>query len=335
MHKRLRLLAMGAAISASAILIAQRPPAPAARTSDANAQATAAMAQSPLGGAAAGFVRNPSLDTAPPQLPPDLRPGGVLVFTKTTFFRDETAIQASKAALAAIATLHGWPYFTTENGAVMNPEQLSKFKLVVWSNNSGNVLTEPQRAAFKAWVEQGGTYLGIHGAGGDPANLAGVAQGAGGADTFLGVPVSDLVARKTLADWKWYIDDLLGAQFKGHSAQLPGDIHVEDVNSPLMKGLPKVWHRTDEWYGFAENPRRKPGFHILLTADEKSYAPGQTSMGADHPLAWWHCVGKGRAMYSALGHAGSYYAEPLMIRLLENTMTWGVTESGKACSAGD
>jgi type 1 glutamine amidotransferase len=44
-------------------------------------------------------------------------------------------------------------------------------------------------------------------------------------------------------------------------------------------------------------------------------------------------VGKGHALYSALGHAAAYYSEPLMIRLLENAMAWGLDESGKACPA--
>ena len=55
-------------------------------------------------------------------------------------------------------------------------------------------------------------------------------------------------------------------------------------------------------------------------------------MGADHPLAWWHCVEKGRAIYSALGHAGQFYAEPLVIQFLDNAMSWGLAESGHACA---
>jgi type 1 glutamine amidotransferase len=54
-------------------------------------------------------------------------------------------------------------------------------------------------------------------------------------------------------------------------------------------------------------------------------------MGTDHPLIWWHCVGQGHAVYSALGHAGSFYAEPLMIQFLDNAMSWGLAESGKGC----
>jgi uncharacterized protein len=267
----------------------------------------------PLNGAVAGFVVNPAYDSEAPALPADLASGGVLVFSKTNGYRDEASVEASNAALAAIATMRGWPSFVTENGAVMNAEQLAKFKLVIWNNASGDVLTEPQRAAFKNWVEAGGSYLGVHGAGGDPVVSPG---------------------HTSLADWTWYVDDLVGAQFVVHSSIMPGDIHIEDAKSPITRGLPAVWHRAEEWYAFTASPRGKPGFHILATVDEKSYTPGRATMGEDHPLVWWHCVGKGHSVYSALGHAAQFYSEPLMIHLLDNAMGWLVTESGRDCSAG-
>ena len=81
----------------------------------------------------------------------------MLIFSKTSGFREEAAIQASDAALAAIAKERGWPYFVTENGAVMNADQLAKFKVVIWNNNSGDILSEEQRTAFTNWIENGGT----------------------------------------------------------------------------------------------------------------------------------------------------------------------------------
>src|SRR5207247_1426793 len=80
--------------------------------------------------------------------------------------------------------------------------------------------------------------------------------------------------------WKWYVDTLVGAQFVVHSSIMPGDIHVEDQKSPITKGLPGLWHRSEEWYSFAENPRGKPGIHILATVDEKSYTPRRATMAA-------------------------------------------------------
>ncbi len=99
-----------------------------------------------------------------------------------------------------------------------------------------------------------------------------------------------------------------------------------------MKNLPALWKRSEEWYAFSENPRAKPGFHMIATVDEKTYNPGRATMGADHPLIWWHCVEKGHAVYSALGHAGRMYAEPLMIQLLDNMIAWGLAENGRACT---
>ncbi|HKD05158.1 MAG TPA: ThuA domain-containing protein [Bryobacteraceae bacterium] len=300
-------------LAAAALVGAQEAPGPQPAPAQQQGGRGPGPGRNGLGGAAAGFVQNATYDKEPPELPADLKPGGILIFSKTSGFREEASIEASNAALAAISKERGWPYFVTENGAVMNPDQLAKFKLVIWNNTSGDPLTPEQRTAFKNWIENGGSFLGIHGSGGDPVENHG---------------------HTSLADWKWYIDTLIGAQFIVHSGIVPADIHVEDRKSPITKGLPETWHRSEEWYAFDKSPRSKPGFHILATVDEKTYSPGRATMGADHPLVWWHCVEKGHAVYSALWHSGLAYAEPLVIQLLDNAMSWGLAESGKDCSAG-
>ena len=206
----------------------------------------------------AGFVPNPAYDKEPPQLPDGMKPGAVLIFSKTSGYRDEPAMQASNAALAAIAHERGWPFFVTENGAVMNDQQLSRFKVVVWNNTSGDTLNDEQKTAFKSWMEKGGSFVGIHGAGGDPVGNYG---------------------HSSAAEWKWLVDTLIGAQFTVHSSVTPGEIHVEDPKSPLMKNLPALWKRSEEWYAFSESPRTKPGFHIVATVDEKTYNPGSRHYG--------------------------------------------------------
>src|ERR1700728_2000895 len=77
------------------------------------------------GGGGGGFVSAPKFDTDPPVLPTDLKSGGVLIYSKTNGFREEAAVQASDTALAAIAHERSWPYYVTENGAVMNKDQLA------------------------------------------------------------------------------------------------------------------------------------------------------------------------------------------------------------------
>ena len=308
-------VAFGLLLATAGRFPAQQPAAPAESANEARIRE---LMRDPVKRAA--FLREhfpePVFDKVAPELPAGLPPGGILIYSKTNGFRDSPAIQASNAALAAIAQRRGWPFFQTENGAVMNARQLSRFKLVIWNNTSGDTLTADQRAAFRSWLEHGGSFFGIHGAGGDP------------------LPPNPLFAPpRSAAAWGWYVETLLGAQFVVHSPIVSGAIHIEDPQSPITAGLPAVWQRSDEWYAFQQNPRNSPGFHILATVDEKSYVPGKASMGADHPLIWWHCVGQGHALYSALGHAAAYYAEPLMLRLLENSMAWGLEQSGRSCPA--
>ena len=311
---RLELTIVCTVLAAACSGVAQQQAAPPVEGRGAGGEGTAGRGGRGGRGGGPGFVANPTFDKERPVLPPDLAAGGILIFSKTNGFRDDASIQASNAALAAIAYERSWPFFITENGAVMNPEQLARFKVVVWNNTSGDTLNEDQRAAFKSWMENGGSFVGTHGSGGDPVN-----SGPG---------------RTSAADWKWYVENVIGAQFVVHSSIQPGDIHVEDPKSPLTKGLPTLWHRSEEWYSFAENPRGKPGYHILLTVDEKTYNPGRATMGQDHPLAWWHCVGKGHAFYSALGHAASMYSEKSVIQLYSNAMAWALAENGRSCAAG-
>jgi uncharacterized protein len=254
-------------------------------------------------------------EAVPPVLPAQIGDTAVLIFSKTNGFRDDPAIEASNAALSAIAKRHGWSAVVTENGAVFNSEQLRLFKAVVWNNTSGDVLTAEQREAFKNYLESGGSFLGIHGAGGDPEY-----------------------------SWRWYVETLIGAQFIGHTMGphfQEATVRIEDNTHPATRDLGTSWVRTDEWYSFASSPRAK-GYHVLASVDESTYhsfmnlplsKPRDIHM-VDHPVVWVHCVGNGRAFYSALGHSASTYAEPKHIQLLDGAMAWAMGLDGSKCVDG-
>ncbi|MEO8659330.1 MAG: ThuA domain-containing protein [Bryobacteraceae bacterium] len=247
-------------------------------------------------------------ETVPPQLPAQLNPPAILIFSKTNGFRDDAAVKASNEALAALARRRGWSVFETENGAVFQPELLRRFQATVWNNTSGDVLNQEQRTAFKEYIENGGGFVGIHGAGGDPRY-----------------------------EWRWYVETLIGAQFKGHPLGpqfQQATIRIEDPTDPATRDLGKEWIRTDEWYSFENNPRTN-GAKVLATLDERTYSPKMmwkdVSMGADHPIIWKRCVGKGRAFYSALGHAAGTYREPLHLKELEGAIAWAAGLEGVGC----
>lgn len=247
-------------------------------------------------------------ETVPPALP-QMKPNAILIFNKTNGYRDGPGIAAATAALRAIVAKRGWSSFVTENGAVFNAAQLARFKVVVGNNTSGDNLLPAQKAAFRRYVEQGGGFVGIHGAGGDPSY-----------------------------SWRWYVETLIGAQFAGHTL-FPqfqrAAIRIEDRTHPATRHLGPTWVRTDEWYSFARSPRGQ--VHVLATIDERSYRPKMAgfsvAMGADHPVVWTHCVGRGRVFYSALGHTLSSYAEPAYVAMLSGAISWAAGTDGPRCAA--
>ena len=250
-------------------------------------------------------------DTVPPVLPEELTSPAILVFSKTNGFRHVEGIAGGNAALRDIASKHGWGLFATENGAVFNPGDLSRFAVVVFSNASGDMLSTEQELAFQAWLEGGGGWLGIHAAG-DSSHL----------------------------EWRWYRDNLIGADFTAHimGPQFQfADVTMENREHPVAAGVPATWQHEEEWYSWQESPRTE-GFTILATIDEESYTPVQKMFGTevdlrmgDHPIVWVNCVGKGRTVYATMGHRAEAFEQPQVLQILDNALQWLTGPRGAFC----
>ncbi|MAT95115.1 MAG: glycosyl hydrolase [Halioglobus sp.] len=248
-----------------------------------------------------GIIPRAVYETEPPPLPEFQRPA-LLVLSKANGFVHVDAIPAAQAMLRRIAARRGWDIYVTDNAATHNARDLEKFAAVVWNNVSGDVLTGEQRAALRDWIEAGGGWLGIHGAGGDPSY-----------------------------QWDWYVDTLIGAQFVGHTMDpqfQDAAVLVADPQAAITAHLPTPWTvPSEEWYAFDSNPRAR-GYDILLTLDEDSYITkgrslfGNDRMEGEHPIAWRHEPGRGRVLYSAIGHQAATYELPAFEQLIENALSW-------------
>ena len=96
-------------------------------------------------------------------------------------------------------------------------------------------------------------------------------------------------------DWAFYGELLGGARFESHRQ---GPLQRETVlveRHPATEGLPRRWVRSDEWYRFAPEPG--PSADVLATVD-------------GDPMIWTSELDRGRALYTALGHAGGAWSEP-------------------------
>jgi cytochrome c len=200
----------------------------------------------------------------------------VLVFSKTAGFRHDS-IPDGISAIQELGTQNGFDVEATEDAGAFTDANLGRFQAVVWLSTTGDVLNAEQQAAFERFIAGGGGYAGVH------------------------------AASDTEYDWPWY-GKLVGGYFKSHPNIQQATTKVEDHVHPSTEGLPNDWVRTDEWYNYRANPRQN--VHVLATLDESSYQPGGDAMGADHPIAWCHQAGGGRAWYTGGGHTKESYAEP-------------------------
>lgn len=252
-------------------------------------------------------------DAVPPDISSDLTQPAILVFTKTNSFRHIDAIKTGVGVLEEIAHKRGWGFFHTENGAIFNDADLSRFSAVVFHNANGDMLSEQQESAFQRWLESGGGWLGVHAAG-DGSH----------------------------AEWRWYTETLIGANFTQHimSPQFQtATVIIEETDHPATRQLPRTWKHEEEWYSWDKSPRDN-GFQILAAVDEGSYSPHYNFLGkqidlrmGDHPVVWSRCVKNGRALYSALGHRAEAYEVPEHQLLLEGALAWVVGEEGIACDS--
>ena len=200
-------------------------------------------------------------------------PDKVLVFMKTSGFRHES-IEIGVKTVEELGKQNHFEVTHTEDASLFTTENLKQYKLVVFLNTTGDVLNTEQEQAFEAFINNGGSFVGVHSA----------------SDTEF--------------EWAWY-GKLVGAYFLNHPKQATATITRVDNTHPATKHLPEQWIRHDEWYNFKSINQ---DINVLLNLEESTYEGGEN--GEFHPIAWYHEFDGGRSFYTALGHTNESYVEP-------------------------
>jgi type 1 glutamine amidotransferase len=210
----------------------------------------------------------------------------ILVFSKTAGFR-HGSIGPGREALEKLGREHGFDVVTSERPEDFSPENLARFRVVVFLNTTGTIFSQEQRQAFEEFIRAGDGFVGIHSA----------------ADTEY--------------EWEWY-GRLVGAYFINHPQIQEARIVVEDRKHPATAHLDREWIRRDEWYNFRANPRER--VNILLSLDTSSFEGSR--MMEDHPIAWFHEFDGGRAFYTGLGHTNESFREEAFLQHLLGAIQW-------------
>jgi type 1 glutamine amidotransferase len=225
----------------------------------------------------------------------------VLLFSKTTGFRHGESIDASKSVLKDLSAKNGWFVYETEEGGIFNLEQLAQFEVVIFDNSTGPVLSEEQQITLQKYVENGGTLLGIHGAGDDSHH-----------------------------EFHWYELNLLGTRFSHHPLNpqfQKAQVSLRDTT--FSPALAKSFEGNDEWYVFFNQPTNATivysidGDKILPSGNMLWMKDKNFGMGKNHPVAWHKIVGKGKTFYTSMGHSKEVWANPDFVSLIEESIRWG------------
>lgn len=226
----------------------------------------------------------------------------ILVYTKNGKGYVHKNIASSVEAWKKIGEANKLIVDVSDDPAVMNVENLSKYSCLVFSNTCNDIFdTEQQKQALVDYIHAGGAFVGIHSA-------------------------SD-----SEKSWSWFAA-MVGGRFKRHPAFQSFEIKVIDKNHPSTSMLGETWTKEDECYYMNEF---NPNIKVLLAADmrtvkdkEKDVYPGRT-FGDYLPLAWHHEFEGGRVFYTALGHDSKDYVDPVFIQHLEGGLLWALSENQK------
>jgi type 1 glutamine amidotransferase len=205
----------------------------------------------------------------------------------------EFGVQAAKF-YSELAKRDHFQFDVTTNWDDANLENLKKYQVVLWFNDSAH--TPRQRAAFEQYMEQGGGWMGFHGAGYNDEST----------------------------HWPWFVQFLGGTIFLGNSwPPLPAVLDVDDKASPVTRHLPAHFLSPDnEWYSWQPDPRANKDVKVLLTLAQSNFPLGMkdTLTGGDVPVVWSNT--KYRMIYMNMGHGDKIFTSPQQNQLFEDALLW-------------
>ena len=209
----------------------------------------------------------------------------LLVFSRLTGYRHKSVPWGAQALRILGEKTGAYSPVLTNDPAVFDRQRLVQFDAVVFNNNCGNPVQDPQRRKnLLEFVAGGRGLVGIHCA--------------------------------AHVDWPEFIE-VLGGWSVNHpwNAGSTITLRIEEPSHPLTKmfGGPTVRH-TDEIFQFDRYSRGRQ--RVLIGIDTKRTdmnVPGIVRKDGDFGLVWIRSHGKGRVFYSEFGHQKDVYWRPAIL----------------------
>lgn len=235
------------------------------------------------------------------------QPFRILHYSETSGY-DHGTRHVSFQMFEQMSTVHGFTVDHDTTGDAFNTlASLLQYTAVVFSNTSGNaILSQTQRDNFEAYMDSGGSLLGIHAA----------------SDTYRHSTANG----GNTGTWDWYAE-LLGASVQENPNHVLGTPEYRMAHlggHPLLANLPDPWVKHEEYY-YWENGYYDTSNIALLLVEQTTGPNGlQNSYDATRPMAWYRELPQGgRVFYTALGHdVSNYTSDQEFYQHIRDALLW-------------
>ena len=185
---------------------------------------------------------------------------------------------------------------TTHDCGRINADNLKNVDVLIFATTGELPFDDAQKAALLDFVRGGKGFMGIHN------------------------------AADTLYQWQDY-GEMIGGYFNGHPWTQEVTIKVEDTQHPATRMLGKSFKVFDEIYTFKNWDRGKT--HVLMSIDNESVDLSKgTRSDHDYGMGWCHPYGKGRVIYTGLGHPDELWAQPWFREHILGCIKWAAGVEG-------
>lgn len=218
----------------------------------------------------------------------------VLIYHETGGYR-HGSIEAGIEMITKSGAELGWKVEASQTSDIFASDSLSTYDVVIWMNTTGeDILTDTERSAFEAYIQNGGGFVGVHSA----------------TDTYRN------------GSWPWY-NDLVGGIVQVnpyHTANNTSAIIDVVGEHAAVAHLGTAWAKSDEYYYWERNGGYLFDGNIDLL---RVKATGANSYDAARPVTWYKEYDGGRSFYTALGHNASDYESDESFRtMLQQATVW-------------
>ncbi|WP_247234138.1 ThuA domain-containing protein [Telluribacter sp. SYSU D00476] len=191
-------------------------------------------------------------------------------------------VQEANQWFSRMAATHHFSYDTTSSWANLNEAYLSNYQVVLFLDSRPE--DPAQRAAFQAYMEKGGGWMGFH---------------------FAAFALTPSAYPQ---NWDWYHNEFLGSGSYASNTWRPTSavLRVEHQH-PTTRHLPRTFKTSpNEWYRWEKDLRTNPDIQILLSIDPSSFPLGTGPKQHEiwhsgyYPVVWTNK--KYRMLYLNMGH---------------------------------